>query len=176
MEREYLLDEISLAVKMAGEIIRPLTHIEVAKTKPGTANFVTEYDSRVQAFLIRELSKLVPDAEFVGEEDGYSEHKAVGAKTFIIDPIDGTTNFLCHYMESGISVAYAESGEPVIGVVYNPFRGELFTAEKGKGAFLNGRRLEIRDLPLEGGTFSGEIAPYNPEMRDEVFERLKKYL
>lgn len=82
----------------------------------------------------------------LAEEGGESP----GSKTrrFIVDPLDGTTNFAHGYPHFAVSIAYEQEGEIAAGVVYDPLRGELFTAEKGEGAFLNGKRLRVSDARL----------------------------
>lgn len=110
------------------------------------ADFVTEADVAVQDFLLTELGKVFPDARFLAEE---GEGQALtNAFTFIIDPIDGTTNFVRELHHSCISVGLWSKGEIVAAAVYNPFAEELFTAEKGKGAYLNGKPLRVTDPDL----------------------------
>ena len=174
METEVMFSEICRIVREAGDLIRSCTSAGELKAKEGSANFVTRYDSMVQKFLIEKLSALSPEAAFVGEEDGYSKKRIANGYTFIIDPIDGTTNFICGFMASGISVGLSAHGEMEIGVVYNPFREELFAARRGGGAYLNERRIECLYHPLKEGVFCMDTAPYNPELRDAAFEELRK--
>ncbi len=174
MDTRILLDQICEIVKEAGELIRGCSSVGERKAKEGAANFVTKYDSMVQEFLIQKLGKLVPEAAFVGEEDGYSQGKIAEGSTFIIDPIDGTTNFICGFPVCGICVGLAVKGVTEIGVVYNPFREELFAARRGGGAFLNGELLKPADHSLGEGVICMDTAPYTPEIREEVFERLRK--
>lgn len=173
METTSLFEQICRVVREAGTLIHPLPEEIGIKSKEGTFNFVTRYDSMVQNFLIKHLSALVPGASFVGEEDGYSSHKVASGDTFIIDPIDGTTNFICGFMASTICVGLAHDGMMEIGVVYNPYRDELFAGERGKGAFLNGKRLKLHNQSLKEGTLCMDTAPYNPEMRDDVFRKIR---
>ena len=174
METEVLMEQMCQAVREAGELIRSCTFEGEMKAKAGSANFVTKYDSMVQNFLIKKLTALVPDAAFIGEEDGYSEGKIAEGKTFIIDPIDGTTNFICGFPVCGICVGLAEWGIVEIGVVYNPYREELFAARRGGGAYLNGKPLAFLDHSLKEGVLCMDTAPYTPEIRKEIFERLLK--
>lgn len=174
MKTEALLEQICEAVREAGELIRSSHFVEEVKAKEGAANFVTKYDSMVQKFLIERLTALVPDASFIGEEDGYSEGRIAEGKTFIIDPIDGTTNFICGFPVCGICVGLAERGRAEIGVVYNPYREELFAARRGGGAFLNGKPIKLADHRLSEGVLCMDTAPYTPEIRKESFERLLK--
>ncbi|HHV13854.1 MAG TPA: inositol monophosphatase [Clostridiales bacterium] len=165
-----MLDNIVKVVKDAGDIILKARHIqEHVESKQGQANFVTKYDVEVQEFLYRELSGVLPQAGFIGEEDDGRDDRINDGYCFIIDPIDGTTNFIFDYRHSCISVALMLRGEIILGVVYNPYLEELFTAEKGKGAFLNGRPLRIRDTRLEDGVVAFGTAPYYREKADETF-------
>lgn len=174
MNTEVRLEQICQAVREAGDLIRSCCAVGEMKAKEGSANFVTKYDSMVQSFLIKRLKDLVPDAAFIGEEDGYSQGKIAEGKTFIIDPIDGTTNFICGFPVCGICVGFAERGKAELGVVYNPFREEMFSARRGGGAFLNGKSLKMMDHVLEEGVLCMDTAPYTPELRKEIFERLLK--
>ncbi len=165
-----MIDHIVKVVKEAGDIILKARHIrEHVESKQGQANFVTKYDVEVQEFLYRELSVVLPQAGFIGEEDDGGNDRINDGYCFIIDPIDGTTNFIFDYRHSCISVALMLRGEIILGVVYNPYLEEVFTAEKGKGAFLNGRVLRIRDIRLEEGVAAFGTAPYYREKSDETF-------
>ncbi len=168
-----MLDKIIGAVKEAGKIILSANNRESAVTaKEGKKNFVTEFDVAVQDFLFTELAKVFPEAEFVGEEsENDFESKAL---RFIIDPIDGTTNFMQDYRCSCISVALCKDDDIIAGVVYNPYTNELFSAEKGKGAYLNGERIGVSSRPLSDGLALFGTSPYHPENTDETFALLRK--
>ena len=103
--------------------------------KDGAANIVTSSDLAVQRFLCEKLKELLPESEFFCEEEDLQNE---GEYVWIIDPIDGTANYARGLGESAISVALAKEGEVVLGIVYNPYRGQMFVAEKGAGATLNG--------------------------------------
>ncbi len=169
-----LLEQIKEIVCAAGELIRDIDEITELKHKEGPANFVTKYDSMVQAYLIKHLSAVLPEASFLGEEDGLSERTVGDGYTFIIDPIDGTTNFICGFLFSAISVGLSYQQQTVLSVVYNPFRQELFYAQRGKGAFLNGKRLTMQERPLSQGVVYFDATPYNPELRDASFALAKE--
>lgn len=168
-----MLNNIIETVKSAGTIILSAHNRESAVTaKEGKKNFVTKYDVAVQDFLFTELAKAFPEAEFVGEE---SEND-FGSKAlrFIIDPIDGTTNFMQDYRCSCISVALCKDNDVIAGVVYNPYTDEIFSAEKGKGAFLNGEKIRVSDRPLSDGLALFGTSPYHPENTDETFALLRR--
>lgn len=168
-----MLEKIITIVKDAGEIILSAHNQESAVTaKEGKKNFVTKYDVAVQEFLFTELGKAFPDAEFVGEEgDNNLSSKAL---RFIIDPIDGTTNFMQDYRCSCISVALCKENDLIAGVVYNPYSNEIFSAEKDNGAYLNGKKIEVSDRPLSDGLALFGTSPYHPENTDETFVLLRK--
>ena len=129
--------------------------------KTGPANFVTDYDVRIQKFLIEKLSALYPDAGYYGEEDTEGNAHRLEKKTFFIDPIDGTTNFMFDYHNSCVSVGLAENGVMIAGWVFDPYKNCLWSARRGEGAWLNGRELKIEDKRLEEGICAFGCARYN---------------
>ena len=128
-------EKIKNIVLEAAKIMRE-AHIERndITAKEGDGNFVTRYDVAVQEYLIKHLSAAFPDAAFFAEEK--EDNVLTDAPTFIIDPIDGTKNFILDYRHSAISVALCERKQAVAAAVYDPYGDELFYAEKGEGAFL----------------------------------------
>lgn len=100
--------------------------------KSGDYNLVTVYDVAVQNFLFQKLRTLLPEAKFIGEEVGTDTPTPLKeGYSFIIDPIDGTTNFIQGYRHSCTSIALLKDGAPYIGVVYNPYTGDVFSAQAG---------------------------------------------
>lgn len=168
-----MLKKITEIVKDAGKIILSAHNQENAVTaKEGKKNFVTKYDVAVQEFLFNKLGEAFPEAEFVGEEsENNFESKAL---RFIIDPIDGTTNFMQNYRCSCISVGLCKENDVIVGVVYNPYTDEIFSAEKGNGAYLNGNRIKVSERPLSDGLALFGTSPYHPENTDETFSLLRK--
>ena len=144
--RTDMLQQLEGVVRRAGDIVREAHDIEWStREKHGAADLVTKYDVAVQGFLQRELLALLPEADFLGEE---GDHTTLTRPwTFIVDPIDGTTNFTRRMNCSSVSVALVHNGQAEYGVVYNPFVGELFAAQRGCGATLNGApiRASSRD-------------------------------
>ena len=130
------------------------------KKKCGDADFVTVYDEGVQKLLIDGISKLFPDANFFAEEKENFEEDVKNGICFIIDPIDGTTNFIHALDASAISVAMTFDGEPVFGCVYDPYRKELFTAIKGEGAFRNDERIFVSSRDIDTSVISFGTTPY----------------
>lgn len=141
-----LLPAVSALARSAGEIV--LRHFAApipTTTKSSRIDIVTAADTEVEAFLVGELSRLFPTHHIVGEEGGGQGAPAAQADYhWFVDPIDGTVNFaskLPHFCTS-IGLATADR-EPLLGVVYDPTRRELFTAVRGGGAFLNGQVLHV---------------------------------
>ena len=168
-----MIKKITEIVKEAGKIVLSAHNQENTITaKEGKKNFVTKYDVAVQEFLFRELGKAFPDAQFIGEE-GENDFSTDGLR-FIIDPIDGTTNFMQDYRCSCISVALCNGNDVIAGVVYNPYTNEIFSAEKGKGAYLNDDRISVSERPLSDGLALFGTSPYHPENTDETFALLRK--
>lgn len=134
--------------------------------KEGIGNYVTELDKSLQEQLRAELSALLPEAGFQGEEGGKTQ---VTGLRWIVDPIDGTTNFVRNLHYSCVSVALARDNTPLLGVVYNPYLDLCYSAEKGKGAFCNGASLSVTDRPLDRSLVSVGFTAYEREMTDRMF-------
>jgi myo-inositol-1(or 4)-monophosphatase len=134
---------IAAARKAARPLNRDFNELEnLQVSQKGPADFVTHADKRTERILIEELSHARPGYGFLGEEGGAVEGKDKSHR-FIIDPIDGTSNFLHGIPQFAISIALEREGQLVAGLVYNPITEEMFTGEKNSGAFLNGKRLRV---------------------------------
>ncbi len=165
-----LQKEIEKLMRECGNIIRDARRDpSMVSVKEGHANFVTTYDRTIQEKLREGLLKLRPDALFVGEEEDIHPDINDGI-SFVVDPIDGTTNFIRDYKQSCISVAMLEKGAPKLGLVYNPYLDELFTAERGKGAFLNGEAIHVSGFPVEQGIVLFGTSPYYRELNRRSFD------
>ncbi|MBR5140690.1 MAG: inositol monophosphatase [Clostridia bacterium] len=144
-------------------------------TKAGDANFVTVYDKATEDFLIKEISAKLPEAKFVAEEKENDYSVFDEDLVFIIDPIDGTTNFIRKFSHSSISVGVISHGAPVFGAVYNPYLDEMFHAEKGKGAYLNGARIFTSGRGMTDALFSFGSSPYyKKELSKKSFDLAHK--
>ena len=155
----------------AGEIMLSARGSGQVFVKPGDANYVTEYDIRIQRFLQDELGRLLPEADFIGEED--EEKHGSESLRWIVDPIDGTTNFMHGLMESCISVALCEGAGTLLGAVYQPYRDEFFFAEKGKGASLNREAIRVSGHAPEGALFTFGTTPYDRSSAEKTFRLLE---
>ncbi len=174
-----ILEAIREAALQAGEIMRTAHNSNDAdQVKGGHSNFVTIYDKKIQLFLMDKLSEILPEANFLGEEEGKDVFKEDYKKgyTFVIDPIDGTSNFMHGYGASVTSIGLLKDGKPYIGVVYNPWSDQMFYAERGKGAFENGKPIHTSDEPLSLSLVTFGTAAYYPEMHRPAFELGYKYL
>ena len=165
-----LKESIEKIIKEAGRRVRDVdySHVEM-HSKRNFRDLCTEHDEKTQAFLYEELSAVLPEARFIGEEDRGGSSSLEGY-CFIIDPIDGTTNFVLDYHHSAISVALVKDGESVFGMVYDPYLDELFYAEKGKGAYLNGKQLRVRETDLKNSLLGFGTSPYYVELAKETFD------
>ena len=164
-----MLEEIIEVVKQAGEIYKSAAGDLGIKNKGSAVNLVTEYDKKIQDFLFSELSKLIPNCSFLGEE-GDSNKELADGYCFIIDPIDGTTNFIKGFQHSAISVGLAKDRELIIGVVMDPDLDNIYYAEKGKGAYLNGERIHVSDCDMQNSLVLFGTCPYEHELAKKTFE------
>jgi myo-inositol-1(or 4)-monophosphatase len=144
MPRSPLLNVMVQAVDKAGRgLRRDFGEVEQLQVSlKGPADFVSAADRRAEDVLRRELQRARPDYGLLMEESGVVEGRDPSHR-FIIDPLDGTTNFLHGIPQFAVSVALERQGAIVAAVVFNPISGELFTAERGGGAFLNDRRMRV---------------------------------
>ncbi len=171
------IEEIISIVKDAGNVLLSAKRPKIME-KSGHANFCTETDEKVQAFLMEKFEEVVPEAEFLGEEDGQDvfSAKMKSGYCFVIDPIDGTSNFIYEYRPSVISVGLLKEGRPYMAVVYNPYDDMIFSAQEGQGAYMNGERIMSSKAPLSDSLALFGTAPYYEELRDRSFDLAKNLL
>lgn len=171
-EIKAVCEAIIAAQREAAELIMH-AHGILTEMKTGHRDVVTKYDKLIQELLIDRLSRAVPNARFFCEENGRRD-ELEAERLFIIDPIDGTMNFVRGFNHSGISVAFASRGEVLAGVIYNPYVDEMFSAVKGEGAFLNGRPIRVYEGPLSESVVCFGTAPYRPELTERSFRLAAK--
>jgi myo-inositol-1(or 4)-monophosphatase len=144
MLQSALINVMVKAARRAGRSLKrdlgEIEHLQVSMKGP--ANFVSLADKRAEEMLYTDLAKARPGYGFIGEEGGNREG-ADKTHTWIVDPLDGTTNFLHGIPQFAISIGLAREGTIIAGVIYNPANDELYIAERGKGAFLNDQRLRV---------------------------------
>ena len=159
-----------VCMKASRSLIRDFGEIEnLQVSTKGPGDFVTSADKRTEKILIDELQKAHPDFGILTEESGII-NKSNTKNRWIIDPIDGTMNFLNGVPQFAISIGYEEEGEIKCGVVFNPIMNEMFLAEKGNGAYLNNTRIrvsnkkKIKDALLVTGGPKG-----SSKIKDKIF-------
>ena len=156
-----VLERAAIHIREAGARIAHVSKTAVHE-KDGHFNFVTETDVAIQEYLRRELEQLIPDSRFFAEEQ---ENEALtDAPTWVVDPIDGTTNFILSRHASCVSVALLQNKTPMLGMIYQPYLDELFSAVRGQGAFLNGKPIRVSDRPFDKALTDIGTAPYYAEL------------
>ncbi|KAE8445394.1 hypothetical protein EG329_013407 [Mollisiaceae sp. DMI_Dod_QoI] len=155
-------------------------------TKKNSADLVTETDQAVEKMVSTRLSSSYPSFKFIGEETFYPGQKLTAEPTFIVDPIDGTTNFVHAFPSFCISLGLAVNKVPTVGVIYNAYLDELYTAVKGQGAFLTRKGGSKEKLPLKqdpeplkdlstclvGAEWGSDRSGVNFELKSKVFTKL----
>lgn len=139
--RSRLSVALNVAQDVGKFVMNHQNSIREIKRKSSPVDLVTDVDKEAQEMIIKELSSRFPQDLFWGEESGYPLEDF--SSTWVIDPIDGTSNYIHNLPLYGVSIAYLREEEPIIGVLEFPRLGETFWAEKGKGAFLNGEKIRV---------------------------------
>lgn len=159
--------DIKTIIKNAANLI-PKVAPQAFETKEGHANFVTKTDQAVQDELEKRLIALLPGSKVFGEEK--KNQPLTDEPTWVVDPIDGTLNFLHGLHHSAISVALVDKRQVVKAFIYNPYREEMFEAEKGQGAFLNGERIHCANTPYQRAVVGFGTSPYEPRLVNATFK------
>lgn len=160
------LDALDDVIKQAGLIVKKsLTASETRTMVKGTNDFVTTTDREVETFIRTRISERFPQDGVLGEE--YGTQEGSDGYVWVIDPVDGTVNFMNSFPLHCISIALQKDGSLVAGAVLNPVYDELFSAAEGQGAYLNGKRIRCTSLPLEQSV--ALVVP--PHRRHESLER-----
>lgn len=171
MSYQEILEQVGKIAKGAGHLIRSMEKPEVF-TKEGHANYVTQADLASQAYIVEQLGPVLPGAHFFAEENEHNRMEP--GYNWVIDPIDGTTNFMRGYGHSGVSIGLVQDGEAVLGVAYDPTVDELFTAVRGEGAFCNGKPIHVADTPMERALVVVGTSPYYRALAEETFDKIKR--
>jgi myo-inositol-1(or 4)-monophosphatase len=167
-----ILELICSAEREAAELILQAKHV-ISESKSSGRDIVTQYDRKVQELLVERFSSAVEGARFFCEEN--DEQDELNAEhVFIIDPIDGTMNFVRQFNHSCISVAYMSRGQLRAAAVYNPYVDEMFSAVLGQGAKLNGRPIHAAESDLSGSVVCCGTSPYFPQLADRGFALMKE--
>lgn len=175
-----MLEVLKEIVLEAGELVRRGYH--VVNEKGSASNVATDCDIAVEKFLIDNLSARFDDIGFLCEESGTGYNPLNHEYAAVIDPIDGTSNFVRDMRMSAISVALLRRGQPWLGVVYQPYTDELFAAEQGKGATLNGVPIHVSQRPLQRACLAVAWSLYDKTLADpciaicrELYDRIDDF-
>lgn len=153
-------------LRQASGLMLRRTGTDTVQTK-GVANFVTDTDFGVQKFVAGKLRLRYPDVQFMAEEKNNADID-FGKQTWILDPVDGTMNLMRNMGHSCISLAYVRNGQIEDGFVYDPYRDEMFFAEKNRGAYLNGHRIHVGNVSeMKDALIAFGSAPYTPELHKD---------
>jgi myo-inositol-1(or 4)-monophosphatase len=170
MPASALMNVMIAAARKAGKsLTRDFNEVEHLQVSiKGPANFVSAADHRAEEIVFNELSKSRPGYDFLMEERG-AVQGGDASHRWIVDPLDGTTNFLHSIPIFAVSIALERAGELVAGIIYNPVMDEMYTAEKGKGAFLNDRRLRVANRRRLDDCVVGTGIPYHRSGGHDTF-------
>lgn len=167
MNYRTLCSQTAKLVMEAGEIITGPKEVQIYN-KEGSHNYVTQMDRDISQFLTTGLKKLLPDSSVISEENDIQPEKK--HHTWIIDPIDGTTNYMYGFRLSAISIALMQEMTPIMAVVYNPFTRELFHAVRGQGAYLNELPIQVcADNHVQDTLILAETDPYSDRAENTTF-------
>lgn len=137
-------------------------------SEKGAHDFVTSADRAVQKLLFSRLREEFPNFALFGEE---GEHELISPSvpTWVVDPIDGTTNFVRGHRASVVSIALVLEGDSHVGVIYDPYTDEVFTAARGKGAFCGDERIHVSDVDYSEAIIAMGTMPYNKSNSEQLF-------
>ena len=166
-------DQLMQIARTAGDFFssRFLSRID---QKEGHANFVTNVDREVEEYLQQALLAMIPGSQIIGEE---KENGALSdALTWIVDPVDGTTNLIHDYRCSAVSIALCENRKPVAGLIWQPYMHEMFYAEAGRGATLNGTEIHVSEHSFDKALIAFGTSPYHAELAEKTMGLALAYL
>ena len=158
-EFEPKLSDLEELARAAGEILREGFGKALQIENKGVIDLVTQVDKNAEAFLLQQISERFPESQALGEEGGRLSGSSDGK--WFIDPIDGTTNYAHGLPIFCVSVGYAKADELLLGVVYNPIHEELYKAERGAGAQLNGKSIQVKQVHSLGDSMLVTGFPYD---------------
>jgi myo-inositol-1(or 4)-monophosphatase len=171
LKRDAILEEARRIGWEAGNLLLRTYERPFAVSLKGEINLVTEADQKVERFIAESLQKAFPTHGIVAEEGTLVPPK--GNFTWMVDPLDGTTNYAHHFPLFSVSLALLEENKPVLGVIVVPLLKEEFYAVKGEGAFLNGKAIHVSEVSDLGKAFLTTGVPYS--VRENVDFHLGLY-
>ncbi|MGZ8216949.1 inositol monophosphatase family protein [Methylomagnum sp.] len=165
------------AARAAGDIIvRAMDRVDLLNISPkGRNDFVSDVDRNAEREIIYTLQKAYPSHAFIGEESGLTG-AAKAEYVWVIDPLDGTTNFLHGFPQFAVSIALFHKGKVDKGVIYDPVKQELFTGARGAGAMLNNRRLRVTKQTGMVGSLLGTGIPFKDQSYLDAYLGMLKSL
>ncbi len=159
MQKPVVNVMVKAARAAGGVLLRNMNRLDAINViEKDRLDYASEVDEQAEQAVVKELRRAFPDAGFLGEEGGAQGRK--GGALFVIDPLDGTSNYLHGFPHWCVSIAMVEQGEVQHGVIFDPLRNELFTASRGSGAVLNDRRIRVSERKdLNGAMLATGFAP-----------------
>lgn len=164
-----MIEQVIEIVRKASKL---MTDDIIIEQKGNDSNYVTSADVNVQHYLEAHLLQLLPESTFLGEEE--NEQVVESEYIWVVDPIDGTSNFIRGLGASAISVGLVKDGKPYLGVIYEPYKNEMYYAERGKGAFLNGNPIRVSDRDFKHATMCSAASLYNKDLAKPCFNIIEK--
>ena len=167
--QSYDMDALVELIRSVKTLVQDERSI-ASRVEKGEFDYATEVDFKVQKYLQQALKQRYPTHQFMGEEEA-CDGLSLDQPTWILDPIDGTTNLIHHYPQCAISLGLMVDREIVLGIVYNPFLDHLFTAQKGKGVQLGGKPIAVSDIAsLHESLIGVGTSPYTKQYARHDFE------
>lgn len=173
MDYTEIQDHLTKIARQAGEYIRGAT-AQTTTDKTNAKDFVTEADIAAQDIIVTGIEEVMPGSIILSEEHSPEKQQQLYQPDFtgfVIDPIDGTYNFKHDMRESGVSIGYIENGEPTVGVIYDPYKDEMYTTIKNKGAFCNSNRIHVAPTETLDSANVTTDNSYEDELMVRTFKR-----
>jgi myo-inositol-1(or 4)-monophosphatase len=170
------VEQLDFAIELAraaGDVLKHYSGREKQVELKGRANLVTVADKESEALIISRIRQRYPNHSILAEESGASGSSDASEGKWIIDPLDGTTNFAHQYPFFCVSIAFEQAGEIRCGAVYDPWRDEMFSGARGMGSFVNGQRLRVSDAPTLRSSLIMTGFPYG--FRDKITRILSQF-
>lgn len=167
----FFAQQIITIAKNAGSLIMN-NKISKIIEKGNVSNVVTDIDVRCQQFIIKECLMCLPESSILAEEENYQ--RISERFTWVIDPIDGTTNYMYDYHHSCISIALYYQKRGLIGVVYNPYLDECFVGIEGVESTCNGKKIHVNNNDLKNSLVMVGTSPYDKTLANRTFEIMKQ--
>lgn len=164
-----MINQVIDIVKQASRLMADNITIE---QKGNDSNYVTSADVNVQHYLQEKLPQLIPGSTFLGEEE---ETVQINSEyVWVVDPIDGTANFIRGLKASVISVGLMKENKPYLGVIYDSYKDEIYYAERGKGAFVNGKPIHVSDRDFKHAVICTAASLYNKNLAKPCFNIMQE--